>query len=71
MADVTARNARLDQLTQDAQAWATQQTKALNDQVSTLKAILQGRSGSQALAQSAVAATSTLVVNEINDFLVG
>ncbi len=71
MADTAARNARLDQLSQAVQQWAQQQTNNVNNQIATLKAILQGRGGAQALANSAVTATSNLVSNEIDQFLVG
>ncbi len=70
MASVADRNARLDALMQAAKQWADSRTTVLNNQVATLKAILQGRTGSERLAQTGVSATSDLVVSEINDFLV-
>jgi hypothetical protein len=69
MADVTARNARLDALVTAAQAWADARTTELNGRVTSAKQILQGRTGSQRLAATAVSATSDLVVSSINDFL--
>ena len=69
MVDVAARNARLDALTAAVQAWATAQTTYLNNQVTVLQAILVGRTGSDSLPQTAVDATSSLVVSSINDFL--
>lgn len=71
MADVAARNARLDALATAAQAWATAKTTELNNRVNTAKAILKGRTGSERLAQSTVSATSGLVVSQIDDFLIG
>lgn len=70
MASVADRNARLDALAAAAQAWADTRTAQLNSQVSTLKAILQGRTGSERLAQAGVSAASDLVVTEIDAFLV-
>jgi hypothetical protein len=69
--DVTARNARLDALQAAATAWATSQTKQLNATVTTLQAILQGRTGANSLPATAVDQTSQLVVNSISDFLGG
>jgi hypothetical protein len=65
------RNARLDALASAAQDWATAATAELNNRVTSAKTILQGRTGSETLAQSAVSATSDLVASEIDDFLVG
>jgi hypothetical protein len=70
MASVDDRNARLDALVQAATQWANDRTAYLNNQVATLKSILQGRTGSERLAQTSVSATSDLVVSSINDFLV-
>jgi hypothetical protein len=70
MATKTARDARLDALVAAAEAWAKQRTKELQGRVTSAKKILQGRTGSERLAQTAVSATSDLVVTEINDFLV-
>jgi hypothetical protein len=71
MASTADRNARLNQLQQAAQQWATSRTNYLNNQVSTLQAILQGRGGANGVAQAGVTATSDLVVSQINDFLTG
>jgi hypothetical protein len=72
MASATdARNARLNALQSAAQAWATSRTTYLTNQVAVLTNILQGRTGSQQLANAGVAAASDLVVSSINDFLVG
>lgn len=63
------RNARLDALVSATQQWATTRQNQITQQVAQNNAILQGRTGSQRLAQSAVAAASDLVVNSIDDFL--
>lgn len=70
MASVADRNARLDALSKAAQQWSDSRTKYLNNQVSTLKSILQGRGGANGLSQAGVNATSDLVVSQIDDFLV-
>jgi hypothetical protein len=67
--DVAARNQRLQALQSAVTAWASAQTTALNSQVTTLQAILTGRTGSDSLPQTAVDQTSALVVTSINDFL--
>jgi hypothetical protein len=69
--DVAARNQRLNALLSATQAWAKTQTTYLNNQVTVLQAILVGRTGSNSLPQTAVDATSALVVTSINDFLTG
>jgi hypothetical protein len=71
MADVTARNTRLDALLKAAQDWSNAQTSAYQHQVTVLQNILQGRKGAQGMTSSAVSATSDLVIQEINDFLLG
>lgn len=70
MSATDARNARLDALTAAVNTWATQRTAQLQAVVAQNKQILQGRTGSERLAQSSVDAASALVVNQINNFLV-
>lgn len=70
MASTAERDARLDALAEAARAWADAKTKELKNRTETAKAILQGRTGSERLAQVAVEAASTLVVSEIDEFLV-
>lgn len=70
MATVAERNARLDALAEAAKAWADSKTRELDNRVETAKAILKGRTGSERLAQATVSAASSLVVTEIDDFLV-
>jgi hypothetical protein len=62
---------RLETLSSAVQEWADSRTKTLNNQVASLKKILQGRTGSDRLAQKGVDAASDLVVSEIDSFLVG
>lgn len=69
MAGAAERNKRLDLLLAATQAWAKSQKDALQHRVDSNKKILQGRTGSERLAQASVQATSDLVVSEIDDFL--
>lgn len=71
MATIDERNARLDALNTAVQDYATTQLAELNRRVSVNTTILQGRTGSARLAQSAVQQSVTLVVKNINDFLTG
>lgn len=68
---VEERNARLAQLRAAAQQWASRERERLNAQVDLGKRVLQGRTGSERLAQSNVSAVSELTVDEINQFLTG
>lgn len=69
VATATERNARLDKLAQATSAWAAKRRTELQKRVASSKKILQGRTGSQRLAQASVQAGSDLVVDSINDFL--
>lgn len=68
---VADRDARLDALAEATKTWAKKQTDELKLRAATNKKLLKGRTGSDRLAQAAVQAASSLVVNEIDDFLVG
>lgn len=70
-AKTAARNARLDALVTATNDWAQKQTDLLNAQVALNKRILKGRTGSERLAQTSVEASSSLTVDEINQFLTG
>jgi hypothetical protein len=70
MASTAERDSRLDALLSAAEAWADARTTELQNRVASSKKILQGRTGSERLAQAAVSATSSLVVAEIDEFLV-
>jgi len=69
MSKVAERNARLDKLVEATQSWAKTQRDALNHRVASSKKILQGRTGSERLAQASVQATSSLVIAAIDEFL--
>lgn len=63
------RNARLDALVAATTSWAQKRQDEITQRVATSKKILQGRTGSERLAQSSVQAASDVVVQEIDDFL--
>jgi hypothetical protein len=69
VASVAERNARLDQLAKITKAWADRRRTELQNRAASSKKILQGRTGSERLAQASIAAGSSLVVDSINDFL--
>ena len=71
MATIADRNARLDALQTAVTEWADAQRKQLNRRVDVCTRILQGRTGSARLAQSAVQQSTTLVTAKIDDFLTG
>jgi hypothetical protein len=71
MATIAERNARLDALAEATKKYAAAQRAELNRRVDVCKRILQGRTGSERLAQSSVQQSTTLVVEQINDFLTG
>lgn len=71
MSTTAERNVRLDALKVAVTQWADAQRKQLNRRVDVSKRILQGRTGSERLAQSAVQQSITLVTAKIDDFLTG
>lgn len=71
MASLEERNARLDKLQSAVDAWAEKETKRLTAEAALLKKVLKGRTGSERLNDSTVQSASTLLVEELNDFLTG
>lgn len=71
MASKEDRDARLDNLGQAVKDWAKTRRKQLTAQADFSKKLLQGRTGSERLAQASVDAASELTVDEINQFLTG
>jgi hypothetical protein len=69
MSSVDERNTRLDQLLAATTTWTDKRRIELKARVAANKKILKGRTGSERLAQASVAATSALVVDEIDAFL--
>ena len=71
MATKEERDARLDELKAAGIAWADRRKEHLNNQVALGRRILEGRPGSDRLAQSSVTSVSNLTVDQINEFLAG
>ena len=73
MADstTTARDARLDALKEAVEEWADKEITRLEDEAEFLKSILKGRTGAGRLTNQNVSDASTLVVDEIDQFLTG
>jgi hypothetical protein len=65
------RDARLDALAEATKTWAVKKKADLTAQVTLCKKILKGRTGSDRLANASVTSVSSLVVDQINDFLTG
>lgn len=71
MATKEERDARLDQLGSSVSAWAAQRRKQLQDEAAALKKLLKGRTGSERLNNTTVTTASSLLVDEIDQFLTG
>ena len=65
------RNARLDQLQKDVEAWADKRETYLKNQVAFAKRVLVGRTGSDHLTNASVQRSTELVVDKISEFLTG
>jgi hypothetical protein len=63
------RDARLEKLKTATEEWADKRLQQYKDRVATNKALLKGRTGSERLASDSVQASSELVVDEIDVFL--
>lgn len=70
MASQAERDKRLDQLVKLTQQWSQQRQKELNDRVTQLKRMLQGRGLGQ-LIDAQQQAVTELTVAEIDNFLAG
>lgn len=70
MASQAERDKRLDQLVKLTQQWSQQRQKELNDRVTQLKRMLQGRGLGQ-LIDAQQQAVTDLTVTEIDNFLAG
>lgn len=76
MADSTkaereARDARLEGLKTAAEQWHTKRRQQLEGEAALAKKILKGRTGAERLNDASVEAASSLLVDELNNFLVG
>lgn len=66
-----ARDARLDELSGAVKAWATRRRKQLNDQVAFGKRLLRGRGQGDRLNNTTVQQATSLLVDELDQFLIG
>lgn len=68
-AETAARKARLQKLQEATTKWAEEQTKDINAQIASGKAILKGRTGAERLARDTVSAASASLADDIDFFL--
>lgn len=69
--DTEARNALLDELQSALDDWHTQEIQRIDDEVTFIKSVLRGRTGSERLARSNTEEARILVINDIDSFLAG
>lgn len=69
--DTEARNALLDELQRALDDWHTQEIQRIDDEVTFIKSVLRGRTGSERLARSNTEEARILVIDDINSFLAG
>ena len=67
----SSRDARLDALSSALDAWSTQRTKYLNNQVAFLNRVLKGRGGASNATKTATDKANALAVNNMTQFLSG
>lgn len=71
IADKKARDQRLDDLATATTEWAVKKRKRLQYQAAFAKALLKGRTGTERLNNAVVVSATELLVDEVNDFLIG
>ena len=71
MATQEERNARLEELSTATKEWAAKRRTYLQNQVAFGKKLLKGRTGSERLNNNSVQSATSLVVDEIEQFLNG
>jgi hypothetical protein len=70
-ADIDARNQILDELKQALDEWHDHETQRIDDEVTFVKSVLRGRTGSERLSRSNTSEARVLVIDDINSFLAG
>lgn len=65
------RDQLLDELRTAADQWYQAEKKRIEDEVTFLKSVLRGRTGSDRVAKSNTNRGTVLAVNDINSFLAG
>ena len=66
---MATKTERLQALIDATEEWRDKRLKELEDKVTLAKRILQGRRGSERLANGTVISATALVADEIEDFL--
>ncbi len=69
--DIEARNELLDDLKEAVDEWYDAEKKRIEDEVTFVKSVLRGRTGSERLARANTREAQILVIDDINTFLAG
>jgi hypothetical protein len=69
--DRERRDALLDDLLEASNEYFQREEARINDEVSFLKSVLRGRTGSERLAQANAEQAEILVIDDIGSFLAG
>lgn len=70
-AEIDARNQLLDELKSALQEWHDKEIKRIDDEVTFVKSVLRGRTGSERLSRSNTEEGRLLVIDDIASFLTG
>lgn len=69
--DTERRNQLLDELKTATDEWYEAEEKRITDEVSFVKSVLRGRTGSERLNRTNTAEARVLVIDDIQSFLTG
>jgi hypothetical protein len=70
-ATIDARNRLLDDLKSALDEWHDKEIKRIDDEVTFVKSVLRGRTGSERLSRSNTEQARVLVIDDITSFLTG
>lgn len=70
-AEIDARNQLLDELKSALQEWRDKEIERIDDEVTFVKSVLRGRTGSERLSRSNTEEARLLVIDDIASFLTG
>jgi hypothetical protein len=70
-AAIDARNQLLDELKSALDEWHDKEIKRIDDEVTFVKSVLRGRTGSERLSRSNTEQARVLVIDDITSFLTG
>lgn len=70
-ATLEERNAILDELEQAVEDWYGRERQRVEDDVTFLKSVLRGRTGSESVARANTATARVLVLTSVDAFLAG